>query len=176
MPPSIGCRRRSILSTAEAGRPSIPPEKLLRALLLQALFSIRSERQLMQQISYNMLFRWFVGLAMDVPVWDVTVWDVTWCSRRRAPVPADHRTAWPDPRSDHRRHRHAEARQALGRRGAPVLWTARQAGQLPGCGEPVGGLGSGDRFLIQVAPSGRRSATDRYRCGSAVQERPWKPR
>ena len=45
----------------------------MRALLLQALFTIRSERQLMQQITYNMLFRWFVGLAMDVPVWDVTV-------------------------------------------------------------------------------------------------------
>ncbi len=58
---------------AEEGRPSIAPERLLRALLLQALFTIRSERQLMQQISYNMLFRWFVGLAMDVPVWDVTV-------------------------------------------------------------------------------------------------------
>ena len=58
---------------ADEGRPSIAPERLLRALLLQALFTIRSERQLMQQISYNMLFRWFVGLAMDVPVWDVTV-------------------------------------------------------------------------------------------------------
>jgi transposase len=58
---------------AEAGRPSIAPERLLRALLLQALFTIRSERQLMQQITYNLLFRWFVGLAMDVPVWDVTV-------------------------------------------------------------------------------------------------------
>lgn len=58
---------------AEEGRPSIAPERLLRALLLQALFTIRSERQLMQQISYNMLFRWFVGLAMDVAVWDVTV-------------------------------------------------------------------------------------------------------
>src|SRR3978361_825470 len=58
---------------ADSGRPSIPPEKLLRALLLQALFTIRSERQLMQQITYNMLFRWFVGLAMDAPVWDVTV-------------------------------------------------------------------------------------------------------
>jgi transposase len=55
------------------GRPSIAPERLLRALLLQALFTVRSERQLMQQIIYNMLFRWFVGLAMDVPVWDVTV-------------------------------------------------------------------------------------------------------
>jgi len=58
---------------AQEGRPSIAPERLLRALLLQALFTIRSERQLMQQISYNMLFRWFVGLAIDVTVWDVTV-------------------------------------------------------------------------------------------------------
>ncbi|MGH7040935.1 MAG: IS5 family transposase [Acetobacteraceae bacterium] len=58
---------------AAGGRASIAPEKLLRALLLQALFSIRSERQLMEQLRYNMLFRWFVGLAMDVAVWDVTV-------------------------------------------------------------------------------------------------------
>src|SRR5438309_748026 len=58
---------------AGSGRPSILPEKLLRALLLQALFTVRSERQLMQQITYNMLFRWFVGLAMDASVWDVTV-------------------------------------------------------------------------------------------------------
>jgi transposase len=58
---------------APTGRPSIAPEKLLRALLLQAFFSVRSERQLMEQISYNMLFRWFIGLAMDAPVWDVTV-------------------------------------------------------------------------------------------------------
>lgn len=55
------------------GRDSIAPEKLMRALLLQAFFSIRSERQLMEQITYNMMFRWFVGLAMDAAVWDVTV-------------------------------------------------------------------------------------------------------
>ena len=55
------------------GRPSVPPEKLLRALLLQAFYTIRSERQLMEQMDYNLLFRWFVGLAMDAPVWDVTV-------------------------------------------------------------------------------------------------------
>jgi transposase len=55
------------------GRPSIPPEKLLRALLLQAFFGVRSERQLMEQVTYNMLFRWFIGLSMDAPVWDVTV-------------------------------------------------------------------------------------------------------
>src|SRR5918997_4862578 len=58
---------------APTGRASIAPEKLLRALLLQAFYSVRSERQLMEQLTYNMLFRWFVGLAMDAPVWDVTV-------------------------------------------------------------------------------------------------------
>jgi transposase len=58
---------------APIGRPSIPPEKLLRALLLQAFYSVRSERQLMEQLNYNLLFRWFVGLAMDAPIWDTTV-------------------------------------------------------------------------------------------------------
>jgi transposase len=58
---------------SEIGRPSIPPEKLLRALLLQAFYSIRSERQLMEQLDYNLLFRWFVGLSVDEPVWDPTV-------------------------------------------------------------------------------------------------------
>ena len=57
----------------KTGRPSIPPEKLLRALLLQLLYSVRSERQLMEQLNYNLLFRWFVGLSMDDPVWDPTV-------------------------------------------------------------------------------------------------------
>jgi len=58
---------------ASSGRTSIAPEKLLRALLLQAFYGVRSERQLMEQVTYNMLFRWFVGLSMDAPVWDVTV-------------------------------------------------------------------------------------------------------
>ena len=57
---------------ARIGRPGIAPEKLLRALLLQAFYSVRSERQLMEQIGYNLLFRWFVGLALDAPVWDAT--------------------------------------------------------------------------------------------------------
>jgi transposase len=55
------------------GRPSIAPERLLRALLLQAFYSVRSERQLMEQLDYNLLFRWFVGLGLDAAVWDVTV-------------------------------------------------------------------------------------------------------
>lgn len=58
---------------SDIGRPSIPPEQLLRALLLQILFTIRSERQLMEQLNYNLLFRWFVGLNPDEPVWVPTV-------------------------------------------------------------------------------------------------------
>jgi transposase len=58
---------------SDTGRPSIAPERLLRATLLMILFSIRGERQLMEQMNYNLLFRWFVGLEMDEAVWDVTV-------------------------------------------------------------------------------------------------------
>ncbi len=59
---------------ARVGRPSIPPERLLRALLLQLFYSIRSERLLMEQLEYNLLFRWFVGLSMDDAVWAATVY------------------------------------------------------------------------------------------------------
>jgi transposase len=59
---------------SKIGRPSIPPEKLLRALPLQAFYGIRSERQLMEQLDYNLLFRWFVGLSLDAPVWDASVY------------------------------------------------------------------------------------------------------
>jgi transposase len=58
---------------ARVGRPSIPPERLLRAQLLQIFYSIRSERLLMEQLNYNLLFRWFVGMGMDEPIWDPTV-------------------------------------------------------------------------------------------------------
>ncbi len=58
---------------AKVGRPSIPPEQLLRALLLQVLYTVRSERMLMEQLDYNLLFRWFVGLNLDDEVWDATV-------------------------------------------------------------------------------------------------------
>ncbi len=57
----------------DAGRPSIAPEKLLRAMLIQVLFSVRSERQLMEQIRYNLLYRWFIGLAINDEVWDHSV-------------------------------------------------------------------------------------------------------
>ncbi|MGH8337770.1 MAG: IS5 family transposase [Gammaproteobacteria bacterium] len=66
--------RRFTAMYSQLGRPSIPPEKLLRALLLQVLYTIRSERLLMEQLDYNLLFRWFVGLNMDDAVWDATVY------------------------------------------------------------------------------------------------------
>jgi transposase len=58
---------------AKTGRPSVPPERLLRAVLLQIFYSVRSERSLMEQLNYNLLFRWFVGLEMDEPVWNHAV-------------------------------------------------------------------------------------------------------
>ena len=68
-----GLQARISKRYAKTGRPSIAPEKLLRALLLQVLYSVRSERMLMEQLDYNLLFRWFVGLNPDDAVWDVTV-------------------------------------------------------------------------------------------------------
>jgi transposase len=66
--------RRFTAMYARGGRPSIAPEKLLRALLLQILYSVRSERLLMERLDHDLLFRWFVGLNMDDPVWDATVY------------------------------------------------------------------------------------------------------
>jgi transposase len=68
-----GLSRKFSAMYATTGRPSIAPEKLLRALLLQVLYTVRSERQLMEQLEYNLLFRWFIGLNMDEPVWVPTV-------------------------------------------------------------------------------------------------------
>src|SRR5690348_14496426 len=65
--------RRFDAMYAKVGRPSIPPEQLLRAQLLQMMYSIRSERLLMEEMDYNLLFRWFVGLNADDDVWDATV-------------------------------------------------------------------------------------------------------
>jgi transposase len=69
-----GMSRRFTALYARVGRPSIAPEKLLRALLLQILYTVRSERLLMERLNYDLLFRWFVGLNMDDPVWDATVY------------------------------------------------------------------------------------------------------
>jgi transposase len=68
-----GLSRRFDILYSSTGRPSVAPEKLLRTLLLQVLYTVRSERLLLEQLDYNLLFRWFVGLNMDDPVWDATV-------------------------------------------------------------------------------------------------------
>jgi len=76
LPAEVHCRIARIVRwnrVLATGRPPIAPEKLLRALLLQALYSVRNERLLMEQLDYNLLFRWFVGLNMDDAIWDVTV-------------------------------------------------------------------------------------------------------
>ena len=67
-----GLSRRFTKMYSAIGRPSIPPEQLLRALVLQSLYTIRSERLLMEEIDYSVLFRWFVGLGMDDPIWSPT--------------------------------------------------------------------------------------------------------
>ena len=79
--------RRFASLYATTGRPSIPPEQLLRALLLQVLYTVRSERLLMEELNYNLLFRWFVGLNMDDPVWHPTRLPriVTGCCRAMSP-------------------------------------------------------------------------------------------
>lgn len=73
---------------SKVGRPSIPPEQLLRALLVQILFSIRSERQLMEQINYNLLYRWFVGLTADDEVWDASTFSKNRERLEQAEIPA----------------------------------------------------------------------------------------
>ena len=69
---------------ATTGRPSIPPEQVLSALLLQVFYGVRSERQLMEQLDYNLLYRWFVGLSPDDAVWDATT-----CTKNRERLQAD---------------------------------------------------------------------------------------
>lgn len=83
------------------GRQSIAPERLLRASLLQAYYSVRSERQLMEQIDYNLLFRWFVGLGIDDPVWDHSKFSRTaiGCSTPMSP-PSSSRPCCATPRSN----------------------------------------------------------------------------
>lgn len=128
---------------ARTGRPSVPPEQLLRALLIQVLYSVRSERQLMEQLDYNLLFRWFVGLSVDDPVWSPTTFSknrdrllagdvavsffhgVVEQARHRQLLSADHFTvdgtlleAWASQKSFRPKHEDPPARDAGGRNPA----------------------------------------------------------
>jgi transposase len=96
------------------GRPSIAPEKLLRALLLQVLYTIRSERQLVEQLQYNLLFQWFVGLSLDDAVWDAT----TLSKNRDRLLNGDIATAF-STKSSRRRARKGCCRRSISR------WTVR---------------------------------------------------
>ena len=114
---------------AAEGRPSIAPERLLRALLLQAFYSIRSERQLMEQLHYNLLYRWFVGLGVDDRVWVPTVFtknrDRAARSRGGAQIPGRAARSW------------ASASLAFGR----PLFRRRHAGSGLGIDEELCGEG-----------------------------------
>jgi transposase len=88
------------------GRPSIPPEQLLRALLLQAFYTVRSERQLMEQLDFNILFRWFVGLGMDDQIWDAS----TFCKNRDRLLEADVSAKLLNGVIEHRKVRHLLSR------------------------------------------------------------------
>jgi transposase len=115
------------------GRPSIPPEKLLRALLIQVLYSIRSERQLIEQLDYNLLYRWFVSLSMDDPIWDVTVFT----KNRERLIQGDIARAFFENSSSISRSaiRNAWPRRASSRRsGAPAIpTTTRSRRASSGC-------------------------------------------
>lgn len=125
---------------ADVGRPSIAPERLLRALLLQIFYSVRSERLLIEQLDYNLLFRWFVGLGMDEPVWNHAVFSKNrerllnqeiaeafqrWVSRDKFP----RRKAQQRNASVHHRSRRAAVQEEPRQRGAVVLPGPRVDGE-----------------------------------------------
>jgi transposase len=106
---------------SQVGRPSVPPEQLIKASLLQALYSIRSERQLCEQLAYNLLFRWFVGLQPDERVWDPTVFTI---NRRRFDEHGMLRAP-----SSRARCRRQSARRRLGARTSPSTGRCSRRGR-----------------------------------------------
>ena len=118
---------------SDIGRPSIPPEQLLRALLLQSLYTVRSERLLMEEIDYSVLFRWFVGLGMDDPIWSPTTF-----SKNRDRLLAER----------HRRRRSLMRWSRQARDGRPAVGRA-----LHGRRHAAGGVGQSQ----ELPPQGRRA-------------------
>jgi transposase len=124
---------------SHTGRPSIPPERLLRALLLQAFYSIRSERQLMDQLDFNMLFRWFVGLGIDDPVWDATVF----CHNRDRLLEADVSARVLRGIIEHKKVRHLLSRDHFSVDGTLIEAWASMKSFRPKGGSRDDGAGSG---------------------------------
>ena len=120
---------------ATTGRPSVPPEQLLRALLLQVLYSIRSERMLIEQLEYNLLFRWFVGLAMDADLWVPTTFTKNRTRLLEGEIAA----------------RVLRCRDAPGRRGRSALGRTLHRGRLV-----AAGVGQSQEFSPEGHAAARR--------------------
>ncbi|MCK5362604.1 MAG: IS5 family transposase [Gammaproteobacteria bacterium] len=149
---SLSCEFAALYS--HTGRPSIPPEQLLRALLLQAFYSIRSERQLMEQLEFNMLFRWFVGLGMDDPVWDAS----TFCHNRDRLMEADVSAKLLCGVVEHKKVRRLLSRDHFSVDGTLIeAWASTKSFRLKGSG-PKGGGPRGDDS--DDAPPGRNAERD----------------
>ena len=144
---SLSCDFEALYS--HTGRPSIPPEQLLRALLLQAFYSVRSERQLMEQLEFNMLFRWFVGLGMDNPVWDAS----TFCHNRDRLMEADVSAKLLRGVVEHRKVRRLLSRDHFSVDGTLIEAWASTKSFRPKGGGPKGGGGDD-------APPGRNAERD----------------
>ena len=126
------------------GRPSIAPEKLLRALLLQAFYSIRSERQLMEQLDFNLLYRWFVGLGIDDGVWDAS----TFCKNRDRLLEAEIAAKFLRGIIEHKRVARLLSRDHFSVDGTLIdAWASmksfRRKGEDGGAGDGSGGSGGG---------------------------------
>ncbi len=144
---SLSCDFEALYS--HTGRPSIPPEQLLRALLLQAFYSVRSERQLMEQLEFNMLFRWFVGLGMDDPVWDAS----TFCHNRDRLMDADVSARLLRGVVEHRKVRRLLSRDHFSVDGTLIEAWASTKSFRPKGDDPKGGEGDD-------APPGRNAERD----------------
>ena len=139
------------------GRPSIPPERLIRASLLQILFSIRSERQLMEQMQYNLLFRWFVGLGIDDPVWVPTVFTknrdrllTADMSRKVMAAILAHREVAPLLSDDH-----------FSVDGTLIkAWSSMKSFQPKSAGTPPGDDGPDDPPATSIAPAAQPAQTE----------------
>ena len=121
---------------SDTGRPSIPPERLLRALLLQAFYSIRSERQLMEQLDFNLLFRWFVGLGLDDTVWDAS----SFCKNRDRLLEADVSAKLLNGVVEHRQVRRLLSRDHFSVDGTLIeAWASMKSFRPKGGGDEGGG-------------------------------------
>lgn len=142
---------------SRTGRPSVPPEQLLRALLLQVLYTIRSERMLMEQLEYNLLFRWFVGLDMDESVWDPT----TFTKNRERLLEGEVAEAFFEAVLDEARQRHLLSNEHFSVDGTLIEAWASHKSFRPKDEEPGSGGGGGRNPDVDFRGETRSNATHR---------------